>query len=55
MSRERRLDRHANHEPSLTMSFVLLFVVLAAMFAIVANTSVPDVQLSTAELWDGPT
>jgi hypothetical protein len=55
MSGVRRLDRQANHEPSLAMSFVVLFAVLAAMVAIVANTSVPDVQLSTAELWDGPT
>jgi hypothetical protein len=52
---ERRLDRQANHEPSLAMSFVVLFVVLAAMVAIVANISVPDIQLSSAELWDGPT
>jgi hypothetical protein len=55
MSGQLRLDRHANDEPSLAMSFVLLFVVLAAMVAIVANINVPDVQLSTAELWDGPT
>jgi hypothetical protein len=55
MSGERRLDRHANDEPSLAMSFVVLFVVLAAMVAIVANISVPDVQLSTADLWDGLT
>jgi hypothetical protein len=53
MSGERRLDRQAN-EPSLAMSFVLLFVVLAVMVAIVSNISVPDVQLSSAELW-GPT
>jgi hypothetical protein len=51
MSGERRLDRQENDEPSLTMSFVVLFVVLAAMVAIVANT---DVQLSTAaDLFDG--
>jgi hypothetical protein len=54
MSGERRLDRQAN-EPSLAMSFVLLFVVLAAMVAIVANANVPDIQLSTADLWDGLT
>ena len=54
MSGERRLDRQAN-EPSLAMSLVLLFVVLAAMVAIVANINVPDVQLSTADLWDGLT
>ena len=34
MSAEHRLDRQAN-EPSLAMSFVVLFVVLAAMVAIV--------------------
>jgi hypothetical protein len=54
MSGERRLDRQAN-EPSLAMSFVLLFVVLAAIVAIVANVNVPDVHLSTADLWDGLT
>jgi hypothetical protein len=48
MSGERRLDRQENGEPSLAMSFVVLFVVLAAMVAIVANISIPDVQLSTA-------
>ena len=51
MSAEHRLDRQANDEPSLAMSFVVLFVVLAAMVAIVANISVPDVQLSAADLW----
>ena len=55
MSGERRLGRQANDEPSLAMSFVVLFVVLAAMVAIVANVSVPDVQLSAADSWDGPT
>jgi hypothetical protein len=36
------------------MSFVVLFVVLAAMVAIVANVSVSDIQLSTAaDLFDG--
>ena len=51
MSGERRLDRQANDESSLAMSFVVLFVVLAAMVAIVANA---DVQLSTAaDLFDG--
>jgi hypothetical protein len=53
MSWERRLDLQANYEPSRTMSFVVLFVVLAAIVAIVANA---DVQLSTqADLWDGLT
>jgi hypothetical protein len=55
MSGERRLDRQANDEPSLAMSFVVLFVVLAAMVAFIATISVPDVQLSTANLWDGLT
>jgi hypothetical protein len=55
MSKERCLDRQANDVPSLGMSFVVLFVVLAAMVAIVANISVPDIQLSTAaSLFDGP-
>jgi hypothetical protein len=54
MSGEHRLDRQANDEPSLAMSFVVLFVVMAAMVAIVANISVPDIQLSTAaDLFDG--
>jgi hypothetical protein len=44
MSKERCLDRQANDEPSLAMSFVVLFMVLAAMIATVANVSIPDVQ-----------
>jgi hypothetical protein len=44
MSRERRSDRQANDEPSLGMSFGVLCLVLLAMFAIVANASIPDVQ-----------
>jgi hypothetical protein len=37
------------------MSFVVLFVVLAAIVAIVSNINVPDIQLSTAaDLFDGP-
>jgi hypothetical protein len=46
-----RLDRHANDEPSLAMSFVVLFMVLGAMVAmvaVVASISVPDVQLAAA-------
>jgi hypothetical protein len=54
MSGERRLDRQVD-EPSLAMSFVVLFVVLAATVAFIATISVPDVQLSTANLWDGLT
>jgi hypothetical protein len=50
-----RLDRQTIDEPSLAMSFVVHFVVLASMVAIVANISVPDIQLSTAaDLFDGP-
>jgi hypothetical protein len=44
MSRERRPDRQANDEPSLGMSFGVLCLVLVAMFAIIANVSIPDVQ-----------
>jgi hypothetical protein len=44
MSRERRPIRQVNDEPSLGMSIGLLCVVLFAMFAIVGNVSVPDVQ-----------
>jgi hypothetical protein len=49
MSGERRLGRQVNDEPSLAMSFVVLFAVLAAMVAIVANISILDIQLSTAD------
>jgi hypothetical protein len=44
MSREIRSDRQRNDEPSLGMSIGLLCVVLFAIFAIVSNVSVPDVQ-----------
>ena len=44
MSGERRSDRQANDEPSLGMSIALLCAVLFAMFVIVGNVSVPDVQ-----------
>jgi len=44
MSEERRSDRQANDEPSLGMSIGLLCVVLFAIFAIVSNVSVPDIQ-----------
>jgi hypothetical protein len=44
MSGERHLDRQAIDEPSLGMSIGLLCAVLFAMFAIVANVNVPDVQ-----------
>ena len=44
MSGERRSNRQANDEPSLGMSIGLLCVVMFAIFAIVGNVSVPDVQ-----------
>ena len=44
MSREIRLERQANDEPSLGMSIALLCVVLFALFVIVSIVSVPDVQ-----------
>jgi hypothetical protein len=44
MPGERRSDRQANDEPSVGMSIGLLCAVLFAMFAIVANVNVPDVQ-----------
>jgi hypothetical protein len=53
---ERRLNRQANDDPSLAMSFVVLFVVLVAMVgmvAMVANVNITDVQLSTADIFGG--
>ena len=44
MSGERCSNRQANDEPSLGMSIGLLCVVMFAIFAIVGNVSVPDVQ-----------
>jgi len=35
----------ANDEPSLGMSFGVLCLMLFAMFAIIANVSIPDVQI----------
>jgi hypothetical protein len=46
MSAECHLE--ANDGPSLAMSFIVLFMVLTAMVAAVANISVPDVHLSMA-------
>jgi hypothetical protein len=51
MSGQLRLDRQVNDEPSLAMSFGVLCVVLLAMFAIVANINVPDVQFAPADLF----
>ena len=44
MSEERRSDRKPNDEPSLGMSIGLLCVVLFAIFAMVSNANIPDVQ-----------
>jgi hypothetical protein len=49
MTGERRLDRQASDEPSLGMSFGVLCLVLAAMFAIVININVPDIQLAPVD------
>jgi hypothetical protein len=51
MSGQLRLDRQVSDEPSLAMSFGLLCVVLLAMFAIVVNINVPDVQFAPADLF----
>jgi hypothetical protein len=46
MTGQPRSNRQASDEPSLGMSLGVLGVMLLAMFAIVANISVPDVQLA---------
>jgi hypothetical protein len=51
MSGQLRLDCQVSDEPSLAMSFGVLCVVLLAMFAIVVNISVPDVQFAPADLF----
>jgi hypothetical protein len=53
MSGERRSDRKANDEPSLGISVGLLCVVLFAMFAIVGNVSIPDVEFVQADFLAG--
>jgi hypothetical protein len=53
MSGERRLDRQANVEPSLGMSFGVLCLVLLGIFAIVININVPDIQLDLADVLAG--
>jgi hypothetical protein len=53
MSGERRLDRQANDEPSLGMSFGVLSLVLFAIVAFVINFNVPDIQLDLADLLAG--
>jgi hypothetical protein len=49
MSRE-HVGGRPNEEPSLGMSVGLLCVVLLAMFAIIVNISIPEVQLAPADL-----
>jgi hypothetical protein len=53
MSGERRLDQQANDEPSLGMRFGVLCLVLFAMFAIVININVPDIQFVQSDLLAG--
>jgi hypothetical protein len=53
MPGERRLDRQANEEPSLGMSFGVLCLVLFAMFAFVININVPDIQFVQADFLVG--
>jgi hypothetical protein len=49
MSAQRRPARQESSEPSLGMSVGVLGLILLGMFAIVANISVPDVQLPPVE------
>jgi hypothetical protein len=51
MSGQLRLDRQVSDEPSLAMSVGVLCVVLLAMFAIVVNINIPDVQFAPADLF----
>ena len=53
MSVERRSDRQAYDEASLGMSIGLLCAVLLAMFAIVGNVSIPDVQFVQTDFLAG--
>jgi hypothetical protein len=53
MSGERRSDRQANDEPSLGMSIGLLCVVLFAMFVIVGNVSIPEVEFVQTDVLAG--
>jgi hypothetical protein len=50
MTGQPRSNRQANDEPSLGMSLGVLCVMLLAIITIVANISVPDVQLAPADL-----
>ena len=51
MAGQLRLGRHVSDEPSLAMSFGVLCVLLLAMFAIVVNINIPDVQFAPADLF----
>jgi hypothetical protein len=48
MSGQRRSARQENSEPSLGMSVSILCLILFGLFAIVANISVPDIELTPA-------
>jgi hypothetical protein len=49
MSGQRRLTQQERCEPSLGISLGVLCLILLGMFTIVANISVPDIQLTPAE------
>jgi hypothetical protein len=46
MSEQHRSARQESPEPSLAMSVGVLCLILCGLFAIVANISVPDIQLA---------
>jgi hypothetical protein len=46
MSEQRRSARQENHEPSLGMSVGVLCLILFGSCAIIANVSVPDIQVA---------
>jgi hypothetical protein len=51
MSGQLRLDRKVSDEPSLAMSVGVLCMVLLAMFAIVVNINIPDVQFAPSDMF----
>jgi hypothetical protein len=51
MSGQLRSGRQVRDEPSLAMSIGVLCAVLVAMFAIIVNINVPDVQFAPADLF----
>ena len=53
MSVERHSDRQANDEPSLGMSIGLVCAVLFAMFVIVGNVRIPEVQFVQTDFLAG--